>query len=81
MEKWNNLAFFDPTGSNPGAGNRPGRVASQADHIEVVKILLEDVRVDPSADNNSAVMLALENNHMDIVKVLIIKSAKVAMPF
>jgi carboxypeptidase family protein len=31
VEKWNHLAFFDPEGSNPGAGNRPGRVAWAGD--------------------------------------------------
>jgi hypothetical protein len=27
LEKWDHLAFFDPSGPNPGAGNRPGRMA------------------------------------------------------
>jgi len=26
LEKWDHLAFFDPLGPNPGAGNRPGRM-------------------------------------------------------
>jgi hypothetical protein len=38
VEKFNNLAFFDPTGSNPGAGNRLGRVAwadSQSNSLNI----------------------------------------------
>jgi hypothetical protein len=27
VEKFNRLSFFDPLGANPGAGNRPGRLA------------------------------------------------------
>ncbi|PYV84729.1 MAG: hypothetical protein DMG05_24085, partial [Acidobacteria bacterium] len=27
VEKWNNLSLFDASGANPGANNRPGRMA------------------------------------------------------
>lgn len=30
-EKFNRLSFFDPTGANPGAGGRPGRLAFAGD--------------------------------------------------
>jgi len=40
-------------------------------HLEVVKILLEDSRVDPSDQNNFAIHEAEENGHLDIVRLLL----------
>ena len=39
--------------------------------IELVKLLLSDPRVDPSADNNFAIKKAAENGHYKIVKLLL----------
>ena len=38
---------------------------------ETVKILLQDERADPSADDNFAIRLASENGHTETVKVLL----------
>ena len=59
-------------------------LASNSGHIEVVKVLLNDSRVDPSAQDNlgkelewyditskTAIKWACENGHIDIVKVLL----------
>ncbi len=45
--------------------------ASIKGHTEIVKILLEDPRVDPSDRNNLAIRLASENGHIEIVKLLL----------
>ena len=45
-------------------------MASEKGHMEVVKLLLADPRVDPSARNNWAIQLASENGHLEIVKLL-----------
>ena len=40
-------------------------------YIEIVKILLQDNRVDPSDRNNYAIQCAMENGHIEIVKLLL----------
>ena len=45
-------------------------IASNYGHIEIVKLLLNDSRVDPSDKNNEAIRLASEEGHIDIVKLL-----------
>ena len=40
-------------------------------HTEVVKLLLQDKRVDPSVGNNSVIRLASQNGHTDVVKLLL----------
>jgi len=47
------------------------RVASVDGHSEVVKLLLQDPRVDPSDDDNYAILLASGNGHLEIVKLLL----------
>ena len=40
-------------------------------HIEVVQLLLQDSRVDPSAKNNRAILAASQNGHTKVVQLLI----------
>jgi ankyrin repeat protein len=57
---------------NIGAdGHLAIRLASQRGHSEVVKLLLEDKRVDPSACNNEAIRWASKNGHLEVVKLLL----------
>jgi hypothetical protein len=42
------------------------RYASLNGHVEIVKLLLKDSRVDPSADNNNALFNALRQEQRDI---------------
>ena len=39
-------------------------------HIEIVKLLLQDERVDPSANENTPVRYAYMNNYPDVIKLL-----------
>jgi hypothetical protein len=39
-------------------------------HLEVVKALLSDPRVDPSADNNYAIRYASQNGYLEVIKLL-----------
>jgi Ankyrin repeats (3 copies) len=45
--------------------------ASNNGHLEIVKELLKDKRVDPSDDNNYAIRWASENGHLEVVKELL----------
>jgi Ankyrin repeats (3 copies) len=45
-------------------------LASYNGYSEVVKILLMDERVDPSADDNEAIKWASANGHLEVVKLL-----------
>ena len=45
--------------------------ASQNGHYNVVKLLLEDKRVNPADNNNWAINLASENGHFNIIKLLL----------
>src|SRR3972149_2705194 len=45
--------------------------ACKHDHIEVVKLLLQDTRVDPSDQNNAAILLASGSGHIEVVKLLL----------
>ena len=40
-------------------------------NVDSVKLLLEDPKVDPSADNNFAVKLASWYAHLEVVKILL----------
>jgi ankyrin repeat protein len=40
-------------------------------YVEVVKLLLNEPRVDPSADDNCAIRLASKNGHFEVVKLLL----------
>ena len=45
--------------------------ASESGQTETVKLLLEDKRVNPSADNNEAIRLASRNGHTEVVRLLL----------
>ena len=45
--------------------------ACEYNQVEVVKLLLQDPRVDPSYQNNYAIILASENGHVEVVKLLL----------
>ena len=45
--------------------------ATKNGHIEVVKVLLNDSRVNPAADTNYAIRLTAANGHVEVVKVLL----------
>ena len=45
--------------------------ASQNGHYNVVKLLLEDNRVNPADDNNSAIQWASKKGHYNVVKLLL----------
>lgn len=40
-------------------------------HIDIVRLLLKDLRVDPGAHNNSAICHAVFSNHPDVVRLLL----------
>ncbi|KAI8895027.1 hypothetical protein BC833DRAFT_602768, partial [Globomyces pollinis-pini] len=40
-------------------------------HIEIVQLLLNDARIDPSANDNRAFEIAVEMGHIEIVKMLL----------
>ncbi len=44
--------------------------ASACGHVEVVKMLLADSRVDPSSEDNAAIREASENGHVEVVREL-----------
>src|SRR5690349_2933275 len=45
--------------------------ASYSGNLEIIKLLLNEKRVDPSADNNDAIRIACMNGYLDIVKLLL----------
>jgi ankyrin repeat protein len=46
-------------------------MASENGHLEIVQLLLADDRVDPSANDNYPIRIALENGHLQIVQLLL----------
>ena len=46
-------------------------MASYYGQVDVVKLLLHDSRVDPSADNNYAIRTASFNGHAEVVQLLL----------
>ena len=46
-------------------------MASQKGHFNIVKLLLEDYRVNPADDNNWAIKGASANGHFNVVKLLL----------
>src|SRR5438034_1049260 len=45
--------------------------ASLSGHQEVVKLLLQDQRINPSSNDNYAIKHASKNGHLEIVKILL----------
>jgi len=59
---------------NPGGGravNEPIAIASENGNTEVVKLLLQDTRVNPADRDNRALKRAARYNRLDIVKLLL----------
>ena len=48
-------------------------------HLDVVELLLNDPRVDPSAQNNKALRRAKKNNYQEVVELLL-KDPRVLPP-
>ena len=46
-------------------------MAAKNGHIDIVRLLLEDPRVDVSDHDNLALILAFENHHMNIVRLIL----------
>ena len=46
-------------------------LASEYGNLEVVKMLLKDPRIDPSAYNKEAIRVALRNERLEVVKLLL----------
>jgi ankyrin repeat protein len=46
-------------------------IACENANVEVIKVLLQDKRVDPTARANRAIEAACENGHLDVLKVLL----------
>ena len=46
-------------------------LASEYGHVEAVRLLLNDPRVDPSADSNYAIRCSSNNGHAEVVKLLL----------
>ena len=51
--------------------NQIFQIASNNGHLDIVKLLLNDSRVDPSDRNNYAIRIASQYGHTEIVKLLL----------
>lgn len=51
--------------------NSPLRYACQYGHIDIVRVFLQDNRVDPSDGNNVSIAVAVSNGHIDVVELLL----------
>ncbi len=59
-------------GADPSQGyNYAIRIASLNGHLEIVKLLLKDERINPSDNRNDAINFASENGHTEIIKLLL----------
>lgn len=59
-------------GANPAFDNNDAiELAAGYGHLEVVRLLLQDERVDPSADNDKAIVLAAQGGYLEIVRLLL----------
>lgn len=68
----NKVKYYLTKGINPSSNdNRAIRIASDKGYLEIVKLLLEDSRVDPSALDNEAIRYASCGGHTEIVKKLL----------
>jgi ankyrin repeat protein len=47
------------------------QLASQEGHIDIVKLLLSDLRADPSIGNNCSLRIALQKGHFEIAELLL----------
>lgn len=59
-------------GANPSAfGNAPIQWAAQYGHLEVIRLLLSDPRVDPSVEDNYAIQMAAQYDYLEVVRLLL----------
>ena len=58
-------------GVDPSAENNDAILFASMHYSEVLKILLEDPRVDPSANDNFALRLASAEGHTEVVRILL----------
>lgn len=58
-------------GRSAKLNNRALMAAAAEGHLDVVKLLAADVRVDRSASNNAALRVAAKNGHAAIVQFLL----------
>ena len=64
--------FGSPANREVVDKNYPLIAAAKNGHVEIVKLLLEDPRVDPEANENAALIVACQNNQLDVVKVVLL---------
>jgi ankyrin repeat protein len=70
-------SHIDPAvGERFGVSNAPILKASSHGHLGIVKLLMNDKRVDPSANGNAALCAAIKNNHPE-VGLALLKNSKV----
>jgi hypothetical protein len=73
VQKFLKLNHIDPAIEKALNGRWESAIslASENGHVEVVKLLLNDPRVDPSAYNNDAIRWASKYGHVEVVKLLL----------
>lgn len=64
---------YDPTITN----NLPLRIASSHGHLHIIEYLIKECNVNVRACQNNALIVAVENNHLDIVKFLVKSGADI----
>src|SRR2546426_6337866 len=63
--------FADHRDLHSSPTRRSSDFVARNGHVDVMKLLLADSRVDPAADNNDAIRSAAANGHIDVVKLLL----------
>jgi hypothetical protein len=73
VQKFLKLDHIDPAIKKTCNGRLENaiRLSIGIGHVEAVRLLLNDPRVDPSADSNYAIRWASENGHVQVVKLLL----------
>jgi ankyrin repeat protein len=46
-------------------------MASRNGHVEIVRFMLNDNHIDPSARDNEAIRMASRNGHVEVVRLLL----------
>jgi hypothetical protein len=73
VQKFLKLDHIDPAIERRLYGRVKSAISLAIDHghVEVVRLLLNDARVDPSDINNEAIRLASQNGHVEVVKLIL----------
>lgn len=50
--------------------NSPIRMACEKNYVEIVRLFLEDKRIDPAALRNYPIRISAEKGYLDLVKLL-----------